>query len=218
VFDLYRNIHKGIRAELFSVTGLAGRVDPGDRRARVELAARVGEVADLLVAHAGHEDAAIQPALEEHLPALAERISHDHERIEASIVSLRHWSAEAVEAEDSARRVAGHRCYIELASFTAAYLEHQDVEERLVMPALEDAIGVEAVIAINRQIVGSIPPPQLASTLALMLPAMNVDDRSELLAGLRGGAPAEVFAGIWGLAQTVLASSDVAALAARLDV
>ena len=29
-FDIYRDIHKGIRAELFAVTHAAGRVDPHD--------------------------------------------------------------------------------------------------------------------------------------------------------------------------------------------
>ena len=39
-------------------------------------------------------------------------------------------------------------------------------------------------------------------------PAMNVDDRTELLGGMQQGAPAEVFAGIWGLAGSVLPPAD----------
>ena len=79
-----------------------------------------------------------------------------------------------------------HRLYLELASFTSAYLEHQDVEERVVMPALEAAIGVESTIAIHGAIVGSIPPDEMAQSLALMLPAMNIDERTALLGGIRG--------------------------------
>ena len=58
------------------------------------------------------------------------------------------------------------------------------------MPALERAIGVEAVVAIHLAIVGSIPPDEMAETLAIMLPAMNVDDRTELLGGMQADRPA----------------------------
>ena len=39
--DLYRDIHKAIRTELFAVTTSAGQTDPSDRAARVALAAHV---------------------------------------------------------------------------------------------------------------------------------------------------------------------------------
>ena len=44
----------------------------------------------------------------------------------------------------------------------------------------------------------------MAKSLALMLPAMNIDGRTELLGGMRAGAPAEVFDGVWSLAGSVL--------------
>jgi hypothetical protein len=71
---------------------------------------------------------------------------------------------------------------------------------------------------MHQAIVGSIPPDQMAASLALMLPALNVDDRTELLGGMREGAPPEVFEGVWGLAGSVLAERDHAALAARLGL
>ncbi len=40
----------------------------------------------------------------------------------------------------------------------------------------------------------------MAASLAIMLPAMNNDDRTELLGGMQAGAPPEVFAGVWSLA------------------
>ena len=88
-----------------------------------------------------------------------------------------------------------HRLYLALASFTSDYLEHQDVEERVVMPALEAAVGVEDVVAIHQAILANIPPEEMAQGLAVMIPAMNIDDRAALLGGMRAGAPAEVFDG-----------------------
>jgi hypothetical protein len=58
----------------------------------------------------------------------------------------------------------------------------------------------------------------MARALALMLPAMNVDGRAELLDGMRAGAPAEVFEGVWRLAGSVLEPADVTTLARRLEL
>lgn len=216
--DLYRDIHKGIRAELFAVTSEAGQVDPADRAGRVQVATHLDRVVDLLVSHAEHEDAAIQSTMEAHLPDLAEQIAIEHTTIDGRMIELRALAGQAVEASRPEQRVWSHRLYLELASFTGAYLEHQDVEERVVMPAIEAAVGVEAVVAIHQAIISNIPPDEMARSLGVMLPAMNLDDRAEMLGGMQAGAPPEVFAGIWGLAGSVLAPSDHAALAVRLGI
>ena len=215
-FDLYRDIHKGIRAELFAVTATAGSVDPSDRVDTAALADHVRSVAELLELHAHHEDEAIDPPLEAHLPALAEQISADHLLLNRRIAMLVDMASSAVEAPASGRRRLVRQVYLDLASFVSSYLEHQDLEERVVMPALEQAIGVEAVIGIHGSILGSIPPDVLMRSLALMLPAMNVDDRTELLGGMRAAAPPEAFAAVLDLAESVLHPADFAATAARM--
>jgi hypothetical protein len=215
---LYRDIHKGIRAELFALTSAAGNIDPSYRRARAELAVHVGRVVDLLESHAGHEDAVIDPVLAEFRPDLSEKICTDHARIDARMVALRTQADEAADGADGGHREAMYSLYLELASFTGAYLEHQDVEERVVMPALLAAVGEQACAVLHGRIVGSIPPQQMASSLAIMLPAMNIDDRAEMLGGIRGGAPADVFQGVWGLVGSVLTVRDREALAARLGL
>jgi hypothetical protein len=217
-FDLYRDIHKGIRAELFAVTGAAGSLDPADRTGRADLAAHVRTVVDMLVRHADHEDAAIQPVLEERLPELAEQIAVAHPVLEARIEAVRDLADNAVEAPSFARRNDLHRVYIELAAFTGAYLAHQDFEEREVMPALFRVLDFEQILGIHQSIVGPMPPDELALGLAVMLPAMNVDDRTELLGGMQQGAPAEVFAQVFGLARSVLNPSEGNELAQRLGV
>jgi hypothetical protein len=216
--DLYRDVHKGIRAELFAIVSEAGRLDPTNRTARVALADHVRIVSELLTSHAEHEDSAVQPTLEIHLPDLAERIEKDHAKLErrvAGFVDLATAAADAMPATQTAR---AHQLYLELASFTGVYLEHQDVEERIVMPALETAVGPEAVLQIHGAIVGSIPPSEMAASLAIMLPAMNVDGRAELLGGMQANAPAEVFQGVWGLAGSVLAPVDLDAVGVRLGI
>jgi hypothetical protein len=218
-FDLYKNIHKAIRAELFGTTVQAGQIDPADGAARVELAQRVNGVVDLLASHAEHEDEFAQPHIERHVPRLAHQIESDHAAIDArfpQLASLADAAATARAGEAARQRL--HDLYLELASFTSTYLAHQDLEERLVMPALAQAMTFDELLAVDQAIVASIPPDQLARGLGLMLPAMNIDDRAELLGGMQQGAPAEVFAGVMGLAQTVLTPADLAAVNARLGL
>ena len=133
--------------------------------------------------------------MERHLPDLAEQIEGDHVRLEAWMDSLKNMAYEAVGAQGGAQRAETHRLYTELAAFTSSYLAHQDLEERVVMPALDAALGFEAVLGIHVSIVSNIPPEQMAQSLAIMIPAMNIDDRTELLGGMRAGAPPEVFEG-----------------------
>lgn len=216
--DLYIVIHKAIRAELFAVTGSAGSVDPGQGIARAALAAHVNDVLDLMDSHASHEDAAIQPVLEAELPELAERIAGDHHRFEGLTADLRELAGEVAALGVPDPRARVHRLYLALASFTGTYLGHQDVEERVVMPALERAVGVDAVAAIHGAILGSIPPAEMAAAQAVMFPAMNLEDRVEMLTGIRQAAPPEVFAGVWSLARSVLEPSDAIDVAQRLGL
>ena len=216
--DIYRDIHKGIRSELFAAVNEAARLDPGVGAARAALASQVRDLVDFLIQHSEHEDGAIQPVLEVELPELAARIAGDHEAIEARldvILELAAGTAQ-LDAAEPAHRV--HHLHLELASFTSSYLAHQDVEERVVMPALERAVGVPAVIAIHQAILAGIEPQDMARSAAIMLPAMNVDGRTEMLGGMLANAPAEVFQGMWSLAGSVLDPCDLAAVAERLGL
>jgi hypothetical protein len=218
-FDLYKNIHKAIRAELFGTTVQAGQIDPADGPARVELAQRVNDVVDLLATHAEHEDEHAQPHIVRHVPRLAHQIESDHAAIDArfpQLTSLADAAATARAGEVARQRL--HDLYLELASFTSTYLAHQDVEERQVMPALAAAMSFDELMAVDRAIVASIPPEQLAKGLGVMIPAMNLDDRADLLGGMQLGAPPEVFAGVMGLARSVLAPPDFDALNKRLGL
>ena len=216
--DLYRDIHKGIRAELFAITTAAGSIDPADRFDRAALADHVGSVATVLESHAHHEDAVIDPALQTHLPDLASEINDDHERLEAAFDRIADLANSVVDAPTGDQRRLAQLLHLDLARFTSAYLDHIDLEERVVMQRLEQLLGVDAVAAMHGAIVSSIPPEEMASSLAFMLPAMNVDDRTELLVGMRMAAPPEAFDATLGLARSVLRPADFRALGERLAV
>lgn len=215
--DLYRDIHKAIRVELFDATAAAGRIDPADRPARHAHAARLHDVARMLAMHAEHEDEVMDDAIRAILPEEADSITAEHASLDAEITVLVEF-AELALARPGDDRACAHRLYLGLASFTSRYLAHQDREESVVMPELHRRYGVEPLLEMNDRIVSSIEPDDMAWSLSMMLPAMNLEDRVELLSGMREGAPAEVFEGVCGLASQVLDLADSSTLRERLEL
>lgn len=217
-FNPYSDIHKAIRAELFAVTTAAGRTDVGDDLDVAALAGHVSSVSQLLTEHARHEDDHVRPVIVAHLPDLAEQIEHDHARFEPRVAQIVSIAGELCSRPVEERREMAHEMYVDLALFASAYLAHQDLEERLVMPAIEEAIGTDAVLDIHMAIVASMPPDEMMRGLAVMLPAINIDDRAGMLGGIHRSAPADVFEVVWGLARSVLPTADLHPLAARLGL
>ncbi len=215
--DLYRDVHKGIRSELFAVVERAGTVDPHERDGVRALVDHVVATHALLEGHAHHEDAFIQPVLERELPVLAERIEQDHLALDRTIARIADMAV-SFEASNATARRDVHLLHLDLARFVSEYLTHIDIEERVLMPALEAAIGVDATVELNVAIVSSIPADDMVKSLALMLPAMNIDDRFDLLSAMHSSAPAEAFAGVVELARSVLRADDYRSLAHRLDI
>ncbi len=217
-FDLYRDVHKAIRVAMFDVVAEAGRLDPSDRTARSAHAAKVADLARFLVIHAEHEDTVLDGPVREVLPEIADDIAAAHAALETRMHRLAELADLAFDCSRDDDRAAVHDLYLELASFVASYLEHQDVEERVVMPALWASFGLERLLELNGRILDRISPDDMGWSLAMMLPAMNVDDRTELLGGMRADAPAEAFAGAWALAGQVLEPDDTAQLTTRLGL
>jgi hypothetical protein len=92
------------------------------------------------------------------------------------------------------------------------------MEERVIVPALVQRLGVDALLGIHGTIMASLSPEQFTRGLAAIVPAINLDDRCEMLGGMRAGMPAEAFAGVWSLAASVLAPEDATAVARRLGL
>jgi iron-sulfur cluster repair protein YtfE (RIC family) len=216
--DIYRDIHKGIRNELFAVTFEAGRVDPLDHEAVATVSSRWGNLVQLLIGHAQHEDEFVLPVIERFTPEYAEEITVAHTALEHQMAQLELLADRAADSCPERGRILGHRLYLGLASFTAAYLQHQEFEEFEVMVMLSQHVSPEDLRALDHAIVASLTPEQMAQSMPLMLPAMNIEDQAELLGGVQAGAPAEVFAGMMGMTESVLEPARYAALAHRLGV
>ena len=85
------------------------------------------------------------------------------------------------------------------------------------MPMLsQHVVASRSCVALDHAIVASIPPETMAQSLSIMLPAMNVEDRSELLGGMQAAHRPRCSPGSWGSTESVLEPVRFDALARRL--
>ena len=140
-----------------------------------------------------------------------------------SSASLRPSSVESAlnrweEAPGDEQIIMGQLAHGALAAFVGSYLGHMSREEDEAMPVLQAAMTDEQLLAVSAQLRGSIPPARLAEYISFMLPAMNVEERSNMFLGLKANAPPEVLEGICALAADVLAPADWSAVQTRLGL
>ena len=133
------------------------------------------------------------------------------------MTGLRDLVAALVDAAPADRQVVAHRLYLELTRFTAAYLEHQLCEEQRVMPALCAAVDVTDLEALHMELKQSIAPDVMARFMLIMLPAINVDERVDMLGGM-SMAPPPVWAIFRGAAEAALTPAQFAVVAERIGL
>ncbi len=179
--DFYRDVHKGLRHALFDLTFAAGRINEADDVQVGVLVATCRRVVALLGAHDDHEDQLLLRALvETHAPDVSGRVDDEHRALAPQVDALACRADELVAAPAAARRATAHAFYLEAAALTGAYLEHLDVEERLVMPALVAACDDAHLHRVHGALRAGIRPERQALRLAAMVPALNPSERSRL--------------------------------------
>lgn len=217
-FDLYREVHKGLRSALFGLTTTLGATDVADPAERSVAVERVAAVIALLHTHHGHEDAFIQPLLVRADPKLAAIVDAGHEETERDILELEQLAARLSGADGAAAVVAGHALYARTALFTAQYLAHMALEEGAVMDALRGAMSDDDLFAVEMELRGSVAPPTMCEFITVMVPAMNRSERAAMLGGMHAGAPAEVFELFRASAEACLAPDAYRTLAADIGI
>src|SRR3954468_14833863 len=115
--DIYRFVHKALRAFMSDTLNAAGSMDPHDEAERTTVLAQVRELLDFCQGHLKKEDHFVHSAMEERAPGSTRHTAGDHK-------DHLHWFEEletartAVEqARDQARAEAAAILYRKLALF-----------------------------------------------------------------------------------------------------
>lgn len=216
-YDFYREIHKGIRHALFTTVLAAGRLDVADADAVDQLLAAHGDLLGLLHSHHHHEDEFFQPLIEAHAPVLAVDIEHQHAEVDAAMAHQAVLASRVRSTPAPGRRAVVHNLYLDLTRLTSAYLAHQLVEETQVMPALRAVVPTEELLALDLELRSTVPPDEMVGAMQHMLPAMDVEERVDMLGGM-AMAPPEVFAVFRAAAERALTPAQWAQVADRIGV
>lgn len=192
--NLYRSIHKAIRAMLAHLIDRSSRTAFSDHEEVAALRRDLLDILDLLSSHADVEDRFVHPLLASVAPAVLERLERSHDEQEY----LHRQLPDLLEAP------GGHAFVLILTRYTAEQLVHMADEEDLAMPALQAAYDDARLGQVQAAILGSIPPPKMGRYLRWMLPALDPEERAHLLLGMRASAPPAAFAATMALCREVL--------------
>ena len=216
-FDLYRNIHKGIRAMLFDLVQKSGRVDFRDLTAVARLRAETKDIFELLEGHAHKEELFVMPLVRQHAPEVAKAFDDQHEDQEARLPGLL-AALEMLDTSAPDAALRGHAFVVQLSRIAGELLTHMADEETKINAVLWAALTDDELADIEHRIVSSIPPEMLSRVARWMLPSMNTPERVAFFANVRATAPPPVFQFLRGLAKQVLTPADDVALDAGLGV
>lgn len=144
-------------------------------------------------------------------------IAAQHGDVEAGMARLEERCERLATVGRPGRAAAAHNLYLDLSRLTSVYLAHQLVEETQVMPALRAVVPTDELVGVEVAIRGSLPPDEMAAVMTHLLPAMDVEERTEMLGGM-AMAPPEVFALFRAAAKAALPADQWAQVAQRIGI
>jgi hypothetical protein len=207
-FNMYRPIHKALRAFMSDTLVAVGRMDANDEAEVAVTLDQARTLLQVLTIHLEDENRFVHAAMEARRPGSAAHTAHDHVEHERALAELAR-SIDFIAASPPATRAAlVSNLYGRLALFVAENLEHMNVEERDNMAVLWAEYSDEELAAIEASIVASVPPAMMAVATRWMMSALNHAERTGMLQGMRRSAPAEVFEGVLAIARSHLSARD----------
>ena len=217
--DGYADIHKALRLCMSTTLCRVGSTDPGDADEVAATLVQVRELLDLCELHIKDENEFIHPALERARPGSAARIAEEHEHHQEAIDDLRDLAGLIADNPQApARNAALGRLYRALALFVAENFEHMHVEETEHNAVLWAHYTDAELIAIERELVASIPPAMTVKAMYWFMPGLNAPERAAMLGGMKMGMPPEPFLGMLDIARRTISTADFAKLRRSLGL
>ena len=214
--DLYKEVHKGVRKALFDLAMLAGSTEFNHPESLQRLKDQVNLTYNLLETHAHSEDTYVEPLLRQCDSEVADKLTTTHSKLENDISQLKRQLDDFASGQADITS-QGQLFYLALTRFIGEYLQHIADEEQILMPLLWKKFDDPTLMEVTTTIRANIPPPVMKNFLSFMIPAMNHQERTLMLTGIKRAAPPEVFDGVCQLSQSVLTVSDWSRLDATVS-
>jgi hypothetical protein len=181
--DLLRDmvlVHRGFRRELAQLAGLVPGVRPGEGERRRQLAACAGELCDALHAHAEAEDALLWPLLLDRAPAVAAPVRLRSAQQHRNVVALQARVEELLPSWEQGV-VGGEYLGAALDRLAQALAEHQDAEERDLLPLARDHLSAGEWARLGARERSRLPRPRLPVFLGEVLQDATPQERERVL-------------------------------------
>lgn len=220
--DLYRVIHKAMRAFMADTLVRLGATDPLDEADTKQALDQVKQLLDACEHHLDNENRHVHPALERARPGSTRRIAQEHVEHEEAIDDLRDLNAFVHRQPATGRAAALLRLYQALGAFVAHNLEHMLAEETEHNAVLWAAYTDAQLHEIEAGIIASIAPQDIAGLLRWIVPSVHAGERAEMLTGMRegmraAGAPPQAFEAVMDQAHGLLSPREWSKLCAALN-
>lgn len=206
--DIYRDIHRALRAFMSETLGRVSRLDLDDAAEVATVLAEVRELMRFCTGHLEHENAFVHAAIEARRPGGSRRTGDDHREHEECIAALLDLVATVERSAGPARATPLRRLQNQLALFVGESFVHMEIEETENNAALWAAYSDAELNALHDAIVASLTPEETALVMRWLIPAISPAERAGMLAGMREHAPAPVFEGTLAIAMAHLPAPD----------
>jgi hypothetical protein len=204
-FNIFNQIHKGLRALLFDTSLCLQQTDFTNETEAEDALNRVREAVLLFDEHAHKEDHFVLPAIAAFEPSVVDCFEKEHEKD----VALSNALTAAVETfflltNDSERLAAGRELMLSFTEFTIFNLQHMAKEEDLINTLLWRYYSDEEILKIQHQIVLATTPWLNDFYSKWMLRGINTPEATRWLQAVQATAPEIVFQTLYTKAETEL--------------
>ncbi|HEX6332603.1 MAG TPA: hemerythrin domain-containing protein [Flavisolibacter sp.] len=192
-YNIFNQIHKGLRAMLYDTAVLLQQTDFTDPSATAVAADRTNAVLKMFEDHASHEDNYVFAAISAYEPSVADAFMQEHHEDER----LAQQVADSLQALEYASTAVKPEMAIQLnrnfVAFLAFNLSHMEREESVINRLLWRYYSDEAIMQIQQQVIASLSPEAAATGTEWMFRGLNDNEIIGWLKGVRANAPEEAF-------------------------
>ncbi len=191
-YNVFNNIHKGLRAMLFSIQMKLQQTDSASPEAAT-IIAELEKVLYYYDEHADHEDKYILAHILQQEPQIAKALEEDHVIDHQLSEKLRTMLGNWKNAAAGDKQEAASATFYALNAFIAFNLYHMNKEETELLPLLWKHFSDAEIIGMEQEIIANINPETLMEESRWMMRSISNTEIQEWLGGVKAGAPEFVY-------------------------
>lgn len=205
--DPFTSTHKGLRNVINKVQVWAGRLDYANTTQLEEFSKEFKQLWQLLHIHSDGEDKFLFPMLDKIDHENYDLLEAEHNAIDPIMEKMEKDLAKIPGLSEDKRKAVGKKFVYAYNEFVAMYYNHLQTEERLLPLFWDNFSDAELGAAIAK--FPSLSPPEITKYFAgYLLEALNNDERTGFLMGMKMNAPEPVFQLFSNTAEKVLETED----------